>query len=112
MDVPLYDDTEVVNLPDQSLHNFTRSNSIFFNTIMAAGFDYGVYDVGADPFVIMFKDNDEVKSKLLQPHMFRYYRPGIEEPRQVRIEQYTYRKGEKYINSIFHPKLLNINNEF
>ncbi len=112
MDIPLYDDSEVANLPPETIKNFSRNNSIFFSTIKAAGLDYGVYDVGADPFVLMFKNNDKVQDQLSRPHMFQYHRPTLKEPRQVRIENYSYEIGDEYVNSIFRPKLLNVGNEY
>jgi len=108
MDVPAYNREEITDLPEYAIEELKNGNNIMFSTVASSGMRYGVYDVGSDPFFILYKENKEVDKIFSSPRMFRYYRPGLEKPRQVLIEQYDYEIDDKYVNSIFNPKLLKL----
>jgi len=108
MDVPVFNPEELTDLPEYAINESKNGNNIMFSTVASSGLKYGVYDVGSDPFFILYKNNKEVDEIFSTPRMFRYYRPGLEDARQVIIENYDYEIDDKYVNSIFNPKLLKL----
>lgn len=106
MDIPVYNDNEINEVSAALGQKLKDSNNVFFNTLESIDMPFGVFDAGADPFVYLSFNDGEIEQKLSSPTMYRYFRPEIDAPRQVRVEHYSYDVDERYINSIFHPKLL------
>jgi spermidine synthase len=102
MDMPLYHQQLVDSKPE-----LEQVNSVLFSTLDAAGLLVEPYEVMEETFVLLRKNDTPLTWKMHGPRS-RYQ--GLNEDifRDMRDYDYPHELDKEFVNSVFHPKLMNL----